>query len=125
MFRFVISNVSQLSASIQEDPDTGADMQIIGDRHYKADPGESIRFSLGATSSVGLVVAQLDNALPGPLPVATPGDGAHHVITVTVAFTGNTGGSATILITGTPGHDQSRIRQLTSIPKRSAIFVID
>ena len=100
-------------------------MHIIGDRHYKADPSGSIHFSLGTTSKVGLVVAQLDNGPSGPLPVVTPPDGLHHVITITVAFTTSADGSATILINGTTGHDESRIRQLTSIPKRSAIFVVD
>ena len=92
-------------------------MHIIGDRHYRTDPGESIRLSLGATSKVGLVVAQLDSGPPGPLPVVTPPDGLHHVIAITVAFTTSADGSATILINGTTGHDESRIRQLASIPK--------
>jgi hypothetical protein len=85
-----------------------------------------IRFSLGAISKVGLVVAQLDNGAAGPLPVITPADGQHHVVTITVAFTTSADGSATILVDGGfGGHDESRIRQLTSLPKRSAIFVVD
>ena len=100
-------------------------MQIIGDRHYRATAGESITVALGPTSHVGSTAASLDNAPATALPVTVAG-GGHHKVVVTAAFVGHNGGSAEILVTGSAGgNDTSRLRQLSSLPFRSAIFIFD
>ena len=100
-------------------------MQILGDRHYKSDPGEQITFSLGqATQTGGVTVAC--SCDPGTsLPIVVKGSG-HRTLTITAGFTGNDGGSAEIVVSGSVGGgDTSRIRQLTTLPFRSGNFVID
>lgn len=106
-------------------------MQIIGDRHYKAAAGEIITFTVGETTHVGAVVATVDTPPAGPLPVSVIGAAAaepprHHLIAITVGFTGDEGGSAVIEVSGSFGlSDPSRIRQITSLPFRSGFFVVD
>jgi len=100
-------------------------MQILGDRHYRAEPGEQVTFSVGSTSHVGGVTASVDMGPGTTLPVTVSG-GGHHSIVVTVGFTGDSDGSANILVRGSAGGtDESRIRQLDGLPFRNALFTVD
>ena len=100
-------------------------MQIIGDRHYKSDSGEQITFSLGPTTKIGAVTVACSCEPGTTLPITVKGSG-NRTVTITAGFTGNDGGSADIIVTGSAGGtDESRIRQLTTLPFRNAIFVID
>ncbi len=100
-------------------------MQILGDRHYKSGPGEQITFSLGATTQTGSVTVTCSCDPGTSLPIVVKGN-AHCTVTITAGFTTNDGGSAEIIVTGSAGgRDQSRIRQLTTLPFRSGIFVVD
>jgi hypothetical protein len=97
-------------------------MEIIGDRHYKAAASESVTLAEapGQNVNVGSVVTNL-----GPLPVTVHG-GVHQVVIVTVGFTSLSGGSAVIDVKGSiSGADSSRIRQLATLPARSAPFIVD
>jgi len=99
-------------------------MQIIGDRHYQGVAGEAIAFSVGETNGVGGITAA-SGAAPAALPLTVIG-GTHQTVVITAGFTGNDGGSAVILVTGgAGGSDASRIRQLTSLPFRTGVFVVD
>jgi hypothetical protein len=96
-------------------------MQIIGDRHYTGAAGEQITFSVGQTTQVGLITCSPGDSLP-----VTVGAGSHQHLAITAGFTGDDGGSAEILVSGSAGGgDTSRIRQLTSLPFRTAIFIVD
>jgi hypothetical protein len=100
-------------------------MRILGDRHYKGASGESVTFSLapGSTKVGGIAVVSSAGAV---LPVTLSSGGSHETIVVTVGFVGHSGGSATIDVVGSKGgSDSSRIRQLTGLPNRSAIFIVD
>ena len=100
-------------------------MNIVGDRHYTGAAGERITFSLGQTIQVGGVTAAA-SSVPGTSLPLTVTAGTHQTIVVTAGFTGNDGGSAEVLVTGSSGgNDPSRIRQLTSLPFRSGVFVVD
>ena len=100
-------------------------MQILGDRHYKSDPGEQITFSLGQTTQTGNVAVTCSCDPGTSLPIVVKGNG-HRTLTITAGFTGNDGGSAEVIVTGSAGgRDQSRIRQLTTLPVRSGLFIID
>ena len=100
-------------------------MQIIGDRHYKSDPGEQITFSVGGQTQVGAVTAASNVQAGTTLPMTVSGSG-HRTVAVTAGFMGEDGGSADIVITGgNGGGDTSKIRQLTTLPFRTAIFIID
>jgi hypothetical protein len=97
-------------------------MDIIGDRHYQAAPTESVTFTEapGQSLHVGSIVTNL-----GPLPVTVHG-GVHQVVMVTVGFTSVSGGSAVIDVKGSvSGADSSRVRQLATLPARSAPFIVD
>ena len=100
-------------------------MQIIGDRHYKSAPGEQVTFSLGDSVATGSVVVACSSSPGTSLPVQVGGSG-HRTVAVTVGFTGSDGGSAEIIVTGSAGgSDTSKIRQLTTLPFRSGIFIVD
>jgi hypothetical protein len=94
-------------------------MDIIGDRHYKAAPGEQLTFSAGASVTVGSITTDR-----GPLPVTIVG-GTHQTLMVTVGFTSMTGGSLIVSVTGSGVTDTSKVRQLATLAKRSASFVVD
>ena len=97
-------------------------MQILGDRHYKADPGEIITFASSGATGVGsiAVAGASSNTLP-----ATVTGGGHSTVVITASFTGDDGGRVSIDVTGQTGSDSSTIRQITGLPFRSAIFVVD
>ena len=98
-------------------------MQIIGDRHYQSDPNETVTFSVADQDQVGDIKAVV-NSKPAALPVDV--SGGHTRVTITVGFTGDSGGSAVIDVAGANGgDDQSRIRQLDGLPFRSAIFIVE
>lgn len=100
-------------------------MQIIGDRHYKSEPDEQITFSLGSASNVGSVTVACSCEPGTTLPIAVGGSG-NRFVTITAGFTGNDGGSVDVIVAGSAGGtDDSRIRQLTTLPFRNVIFVID
>ena len=100
-------------------------MNIVGDRHYKGTAGEQITFSLGQTTLVGGVTMSASSGPGNSLPLTVTA-GAHQTVVITAGFTGNDGGSAAVLVTGSAGgSDESRIRQLTSLPFRSGVFVVD
>jgi hypothetical protein len=95
-------------------------MQIIGDRHYTAAAGERVTFAAGAGVHVGSVMTD-----HGPLPVTVVG-GTHHSIMVTVGFTSQAGGSLIVTVSDADGiADTSKIRQLATLPTRSAPFIVD
>src|SRR5207237_10502801 len=99
-------------------------MQIIGDRHYKSDPGEQITFSVGGQTQVGAVTAASNVQAGTTLPMTVSGSG-HRTVAVTAGFIGADGGSADIVITGGHGGgDESEIRQLTTLAFPIAIFII-
>jgi len=97
-------------------------MQILGDRHYKADPGETITFT--STSPTGIGSLAVAGASSTTLP-ATVAGGGHNTVVVTAAFTDDDGGRVSINVTGDTGADSSTLRQITGLPFRSGIFVID
>jgi len=100
-------------------------MQIIGDRHYKRDPGEQITFSAGPGNQLGSIGVTCSCNPGTTLPIIVGGSG-HCTVTVTAGFTGSDGGSVDIIVTGSArGTDTSKIRQLTTLPFRSGIFTID
>jgi hypothetical protein len=99
-------------------------MQIIGDRHYKCDPGESITFVAGPSSQTAALTAAGSSTSATSLPISLTG-GSHQTLVVTAGFTGHDGGNAVVNVTGTTGSDSSKIRQLTAVPFRSAIFILD
>jgi hypothetical protein len=100
-------------------------MQIIGDRHYKSDPGEQITFTLGNTAQVGAITVALSNGPGTTLPITVGGSG-HRTVVITAGFIANDGGSADIFVDGSAGGgDTSKIRQLTGLPFRTGIFIID
>jgi hypothetical protein len=100
-------------------------MHIIGDRHYRSAPGEQITFSLGDTVATGSIAVACSSAPGTSLPLQVGGNG-HRTVAITVGFTGADGGSADIIVTGSAGgSDTSKIRQLTTLPFRSGIFIID
>jgi hypothetical protein len=100
-------------------------MQIIGDRHYKSDPGEQITFAVGVCTQTGAVTVACSCEPGTTLPLKVEGSG-HRTVAITAGFTANDGGSADIVVSGTNGGgDTSKIRQLTGLPFRSGIFVID
>jgi hypothetical protein len=100
-------------------------VQIIGDRHYAAAPGEIIAFTLGSASQVGSVAVSIDSQPAVPLPVSVMG-GTHHAVTIAIGFTLDDEGGATINISGSDGGtDTSRIRQITGLPFRTVLFVVD
>jgi hypothetical protein len=97
-------------------------MDIIGDRHYRGTAGEQITLAVTGQDQVGAItVTGASAALPCGLQC-----GQHASVAVTVGFTGNAGGSAEITVTGSQGGtDTSKIRQLTGLGFRVAVFVID
>jgi hypothetical protein len=97
-------------------------MQILGDRHYRANPGEVITFTSANPTSVGSIAVA--GASSASLPATVTG-GGHKTVVITAGFTGNDGGRVTITVAGQPGTDESTLRELTGIPFRSGIFVID
>jgi len=100
-------------------------MQIIGDRHYKSAPGEQITFSLGATTHVGAITVTCSCDPGNTLPITVKGSG-NRTVTINAGFTGGDGGSADVLVTGSAGGtDDSRIRQLSTLPFRNVTFVVD
>jgi hypothetical protein len=106
---------------ISPDDSKGAAMQIVGDRHYMGAAGEHISFSVGQTHLVALITCSPGGSLPVGINA-----GAHRHLVVTVSFTANDGGLAEVLVNGSfGGSDTSRIRQLTSLPFRTAIFIVD
>jgi hypothetical protein len=95
-------------------------MEIIGDRHFKREPGETVTLAVGKTVKVGRVVTP-----DGPLPFEVPAHG-HARVTVTVGFTDSTGGSAVITVTGSAGGEgRSTVKQLPGLPVRNAFFTFD
>ena len=100
-------------------------MQIIGDRHYRTGVGEQIDFAVSGQSQAGSIVGSGASMAGGALPVTLTG-GAHKTLTIAVGFTGATGGTVDIVITGSlGGSDTSRIRQVDGLPFRTALFTID
>jgi hypothetical protein len=100
-------------------------MQIIGDRHYKSDPGEHITFTVGNTVQIGAVTVACSSDPGTTLPITVKGTG-HRTVAVTAGFTATDGGSADIVVSGSAGgSDTSKIRQLTGLPFRTGIFTID
>ena len=97
-------------------------MKIIGDRHYKGTNGEPITFS---QVPGGIKVGQVLATPGGGLPVTVQA-GTHQTVAVTVGFTGNSGGSVDIEVSGTgTTKDTSRVRQINGLSSRSAMFVVD
>jgi hypothetical protein len=95
-------------------------MQKLDAATFIASPGEQITFSLGPTSHVITAIASVDSGPSAPLPVTVSGD--RHV-TLTVTFTGNSGGFADINITSsTGGNDLDRIAQPPGIGFRNRIY---
>lgn len=100
-------------------------MQVIGDRHYKSEPGEQITFALAGCAQTGAVTVACSCAPGTMLPLIVDGSG-HRTITITAGFTAGDGGSADIVVSGSNGgSDTSKIRQLTGLPFRSGVFIID
>jgi hypothetical protein len=100
-------------------------MQIIGDRHYQAVPGEQITFSVGSQTQVATVVASGPALAGGALPAVLTG-GGHKTLTVAVGFTGTTGGSLDVVVTGSGGgHDVSTLRQIDGLAFRTGLFTLD
>jgi len=99
-------------------------MQIIGDRHYRSEPAETITFSIGVANRVGSVTVACSCEPGDTLPLAVGGIG-HRTVAITAGFTGADGGSVDIIVSGSSGGDTSKIRQLTGFPARTAIFIID
>jgi hypothetical protein len=100
-------------------------MQIIGDRHYKSDPGEQITFTLGNTAQTGVITVASSSGAGPMLPVTVTGSG-HRTVAITAGFIANDGGSADILVIGSAGGaDTSKIRQLTGLPFRTGMFIVD
>jgi hypothetical protein len=100
-------------------------MQIIGDRHYKSDPGEQITFTLGNTVQIGAITVACSSGPGTMLPVTVTGSG-HRTVAITAGFTATDGGSADIVVAGSAGGgDTSKIRQLTGLPFRTGIFIVD
>jgi hypothetical protein len=97
-------------------------MRILGDRHYAADSGEIVTFTSSGPMSVGsiAVAGTVSTTLP-----ATVTGGGHITVVVTAVFTGDDGGRVVIEVAGQTGADASTLRQITGIPVRSGIFVID
>jgi hypothetical protein len=82
-------------------------------------------FSLGQTTQVGGVTAAASSVPGNSLPLTVTA-GTHQTIVVTAGFTARDGGSAEVLVTSSAlGSDSSRIRQLTSLPFRSGVFIVD
>ena len=95
-------------------------MPNVTDLGFSPAAGETITFDVGATHQVIGAVASVDDGAAHPLPVSVV---AHHKVLVDVAFTGNDGGWADIVITGTstpPVTD--RIEQVTGLPTRDRIY---
>jgi hypothetical protein len=101
------------------------DMRIIGDRHYQADAGEQITFSVGSQTQVASVVASGSALAGGSLPAVVNG-GGHKTITIAVGFTGNTGGSLDVVVSGSAGgSDSSTMRQIDGLAFRTGLFTLD
>lgn len=99
-------------------------MQIIGDRHYKASPGERITFAEGKKQSVEDITVDASSGGGDSLPI-TFEQGEHQTLGVTVSFTSDSGGFAIVTVDGDQGgSDTSKIRQLSEAV-RSVIFVVD
>jgi hypothetical protein len=95
-------------------------MQKLDAATFVADPGEQITFSLGTNSQVIAAIASIDVGPSAPLPVAVTG---HHHVTMTVTFTGNSGGFADIDITSsTGGSDSDHIMQVPGLGFRNRIY---
>jgi hypothetical protein len=77
--------------------------------------------SLGPTGVGSIAVAGASSAT---LPASVTA-GGHKVVVVTAAFTDDDGGRVVITVTGDSGGDSSTLRQITGLPVRSGIFVID
>ena len=97
-------------------------MKILGDRHYIADPGETITFKSSGQTGVGSIA--VSGASSNRLPATVTG-GGHHVIAITATFTGDDGGRVGLDITGQTGSDSSTLRQLTGLPIRTGVFFFD
>jgi hypothetical protein len=95
-------------------------MQIIDNETMSAGEAESVTFAVSATSQVSGVTGSVDGGPGMPLPVTVVG---HHQVTVTVGFTGDTGGSADIRISGSAGGAQiDTIAQVTGLPFRNRVY---
>ena len=100
-------------------------MRIIGDRHYQDDAGEQITFSVGSQTQVASVVASGSALAGGSLPAVVNG-GGHKTITIAVGFTGNTGGSLDVVVSGSAGgSDSSTMRQIDGLAFRTGLFTLD
>jgi hypothetical protein len=97
-------------------------MRILGDRHYLADSGEIITFSSSSPTSIGSIAVA--GAVSTTLPATVTG-GGHNTVVITAVFTGDDGGRVVIEVAGQTGADSSTLRQISGIPVRSGIFVID